>query len=532
MQRLSFIICSILFLTVFLPLQRPVLAQDFEVSLECTRKNAEVFNTLGFNDLKRLSQPGNPDTILQAKVDIVLNTPIIDNSISVNNDKVLQDPYLGKFIRVASWNINRGMSFERIKTLFKNPFKLFAETNLKNPEKAELLRAEAEILRASSIIVLNEVDIGMPRTQYKNVVEELAQSIGYNYAFGTEFLEVDPAYLSMEKSKWSEVTHLYPDGDYLVDASKYKGLHGNAILSQYPIINARIIRLPSYYDWFNAERDKVSELEKVRRSISKNIFVENILREIRVGSRIALIADIKIPDYDVPVTVVSVHLENRVEPKYRQKQMVALLSELKDVKNPLILAGDLNTTLVDGSPMTFKKEIMKKIKNPKFFARNFIVYSLPYNYIATPAVKLASVARKYEDPTVKSIPIISPNPEKGLFKAIAHFKFNDGYTFDFRGNEERVVGKSGALANSNERDLKGFVPTFIFKRPLIIGKYKLDWIFVKSFSKDHKDDNEPFKFAPHFGMTMFDLNYAFESPLSDHAPVKVDLPLEDPPKKI
>ena len=62
-----------------------------------------------------------------------------------------------------------------------------------------------------------------------------------------------------------------------------------------------------------------------------------------------------------------------------------------------------------------------------------------------------------------------------------------------------------------------------------VGKFKLDWIFVKPFALTEPDDDEqPHRFAPHFGRTLKSLNDALEDRISDHAPMMVDLPLGEP----
>ncbi|HWC19750.1 MAG TPA: hypothetical protein VG498_22245, partial [Terriglobales bacterium] len=101
---------------------------------------------------------------------------------------------------------------------------------------------------------------------------------------------------------------------------------------------------------------------------------------------------------------------------------------------------------------------------------------------------------------------------------------------DFRGDAElSVSGRGGTLGNSNERANKGFVTTFALPRTLgAKGKFKLDWIFVKGYLKKDEDTPESYRFAPTFARTMNELNEAFEEPLSDHAPISVDLPLSQP----
>jgi hypothetical protein len=139
--------------------------------------------------------------------------------------------------------------------------------------------------------------------------------------------------------------------------------------------------------------------------------------------------------------------------------------------------------------------------------------------------------RTQADPTVKSIPLVAPNPEAEFFDDLKDFRFADGNSFDFRGESERSIGaKDDTLANSNERGNKGFITTFEVERTIgFVGKFKLDWIFVKPPSlTDPNDKNQPHRFAPHFGRTLKELNEGPKDRISDHAPVMVDLPLDEP----
>ena len=85
-----------------------------------------------------------------------------------------------------------------------------------------------------------------------------------NYAYGVEFVEVDPIF-----ELNTEVVHL-PDRqadarlqqDLRIDRERYDGLHGNAILSRYPIRDARIFRLPVCHDWYASEVKEIAKLEK------------------------------------------------------------------------------------------------------------------------------------------------------------------------------------------------------------------------------------------------------------------------------
>jgi len=147
------------------------------------------------------------------------------------------------------------------------------------------------------------------------------------------------------------------------------------------------------------------------------------------------------------------------------------------------------------------------------------------------AIGTIGFGRRYADPTVRSIPLFSPNRARKFFTTLKKFRFADGNAFDFRGDELRSTNeKKKTLANSNERGGKGFITTYQVKRPFyILGKYKLDWIFIKPANlKDPTNRKESYQFAPHFGRTLTLINEATEDRLSDHRPMLVDLPLGEP----
>src|SRR4051812_9035146 len=77
---------------------------------------------------------------------------------------------------------------------------------------------------------------------------------------------------------------------------------------------------------------------------------------------------------------------------------------------------------------------------------------------------------------------------------------------------------------------KGFITTSEVERTIgFVGKFKLDWFFVKPPSlTDPYDTAQPHLFAPHFGRTVKDLNDAIKDRISDHSPMMVDLPLREP----
>ena len=68
-----------------------------------------------------------------------------------------------------------------------------------------------------------------------------------------------------------------------LDRDRYLGLERSAILSRYPILSARIVRLPAKYDWCHAELNALSDIDRVRRWAAQRIFDEEITRQIRRG---------------------------------------------------------------------------------------------------------------------------------------------------------------------------------------------------------------------------------------------------------
>jgi len=75
----------------------------------------------------------------------------------------------------------------------------------------------------------------------------------------------------------------------------------------------------------------------------------------------------------------------------------------------------------------------------------------------------------------------------------------DGKAIDFRGVPARTInGKSGTLADTNQRLSKGFAPSFATELTwgkVRVAKFRLDWIFVKSELENPRDEKGPYVFA-------------------------------------
>lgn len=490
---------------------------------------------LTFDEILKLSDTEEPASPLAAKLERLLTTPFVDNeaelaAIQPHRPAVEE---IGPVLRVASWNIARGINLDLIKLAFSDPDG-FMQTAL--PRGSLDARRQAQVmeqlrrLRDSDVVVLNEVDLGMKRTDYRDVARELAHALGMNYVFGVEFVEVD----RLEDLGIDQVQIDDPvlagelKQELQPDPARYLGLHGNAILSRYPIAGARIIRLPVCHDWYKAEKAAISALEKGKRLAANQVFLERIEREVRQGGRMAIVANLRIPDLPGGLaTVVNVHLENKCTPECRTRQMDALLSQIKEITHPVIMAGDLNTTGFDGTPTSIRREILMRLKNYEFWVTQALKWGTP---AALPLAALTPVKyfKNYLDPTSVHLPVVGSNKESILFRHIERFRFADQGAFDFRGETERNLhNRSRTLANSNQRAAKGFEPTFILKRDFggLVGRYKLDWFFVKPLMRQSSGNGMSYEFAPHFPVTMRELNGAVPDGVSDHAPITVDLPL-------
>ena len=480
---------------------------------------------------------------VEAKLNKLLTTPFVDNAY--RNAMPLpfsQSGQLGEFLRVAHWNIERGLEYKAIEAVFggEAEFIELLNANLKEfpvgSEKRHRALEQAAMLRVADVIILNEADLGMKRSQYRNVAADLAARLKMNYAFGVQFIELSPVHLSQKKetretadAQEKELAELIK-----VDPTRYKGLHGIAILSRFPLENVRLVPFKNQpYDWYQSEKDGASLLEKSKRKLADRVFLEKTLREVRRGGRTTLLADIA--DDRFPngrVTIAATHLENRTESKNRVLQLKELLAAIKDIPHPVIIAGDMNTTSSDLTPTSLQRELYKRFGKPQFWIRKGISYALGFGLIEDTVVDGFLFWRKQFDPTVRHIPFLMPNSERKFFSTLEAFRFSDGGAFDLRGDANRSYrNKEKTLANSNERGDKGFTSTFQVPRPIkFIGKHKLDWFFIKPFElKNPKDKKGSYRFAPHFGRTFAAVNESIPDRISDHHPMIVDLPLNDLP---
>ncbi|HYJ86701.1 MAG TPA: endonuclease/exonuclease/phosphatase family protein [Pyrinomonadaceae bacterium] len=495
---------------------------------------------LTYNELVKLYEQIIPSEELRIKVQKLLTTPFVNNEHSASGAISIKpkSAAIGRSLRIAQWNIERGIEYDALESALTDPEKLVSLLDhAKYPagsQKRSTVLEQAALLREADIIVLNEVDWGMKRTGYRNVVADLASALKMNYAFGTEFIEVDPIALGTEefrgvKDRDREVL----TAQITIDPSRYRGMHGTAILSRFPLMNVRLIPFRMQgHDWYVTEKKGVTQIEKGKRLASEVAFQEKVEREVRRGGRTMLLAEVESPA--IPAgrfTIVATHLESKTKPGNRVKQLQELLETIKPIRGPVVVAGDMNTSSRDSTPTSIKREIKKRLGSKKYWAEQGIRFLAGLSWPNSLLLAGANEYRKQADPTVRSIHFVASNPEAKFFDTLKKFRFSDGGAFDFRGDRQRSIGSGNSpLANSNQRGGKGFITTFEVERTIgFVGKYKLDWIFVKppGLTSPYAE-GQTYLMAPHFGRTLKELNDSFDERISDHDPLIVDLPLQEP----
>ncbi len=160
----------------------------------------------------------------------------------------------------------------------------------------------------ADLILLQEVDVGVRRTQYRDIASELARELRLNCVFGREFQELGAG------------------------ASGVPAYHGLATLSAWPLGHGRIIRFR-----------RQSGFWKPRWYIPRiGIF------QRRLGGRIALATDALVCGQRL--RVYNLHLESKGKDDLRLEQLREVLEDARECPEPtrVILAGDLNLVAAEG----------------------------------------------------------------------------------------------------------------------------------------------------------------------------------------
>jgi hypothetical protein len=257
-----------------------------------------------YPELVTLGEQETIDPALATKLHTLLTTPFVNNEAYFSGTKPLRPIVkgVGPALRVVEWNIERGVEFDKIKLLLtkQNDFisAVHGEAGSNtNAEKAkdQTLRSQMEVLQSADVLVLNEVDWGMKRSDYRAVVKDLADALRMNWAYGVEFVEVDPKVLGTQSfanvknpAERKELEDLFS-----ADRSRLLGLHGSAILSRYPLRDVKLVPFEyQAYDWYNGEK-KYGSIEAGKRKGASLVFGEEIVREVRRGGRTNLVVTIE-----------------------------------------------------------------------------------------------------------------------------------------------------------------------------------------------------------------------------------------------
>ncbi len=154
-------------------------AQD-GTGAEYTRNSQPAM--LSYQELVALGEE-TVDPTLDAKLHTLLTTPFINNEAYFNGVKPLRPDLkgMGPSLRFVEWNIERGIEFDKIKLALTDTQGFINEVHADaasstNAEKTkdEVLRAQLDVLQSADVLVLNEVDWGMKRSDYRAVVKDLA----------------------------------------------------------------------------------------------------------------------------------------------------------------------------------------------------------------------------------------------------------------------------------------------------------------------------------------------------------------------
>jgi len=230
---------------------------------------------------------------LQCRTSVELHEHPVYRDLAGDIRRVLETPQMGDFRRTeapakeryrsVAWNIERGTQLQG---------------------QLDALRNDV-YLRDADLLLLVETDVGMVRSGNVDVARTMARELGMCYAFV-------PCYLSLVKGSGVE-RHTPGENDL--------GLHGNAILSRYPLREVRGIGLENGID-------KIASREK------------------RLGRQTTIAAVVDFPGR--PVATASVHLCAQSSQRHRMLQMRSILDTMP-ADMPVVLGGDWNTSTYNSS---------------------------------------------------------------------------------------------------------------------------------------------------------------------------------------
>ena len=277
---------------------------------------------------------------LMALVTAVLMAAVPANlASSAENHKTLSNrPITGAFatagkqglsIRVVSWNIDRGDHVDRIiRTLRK---------------------------QRPSICLLQEVDLHDRRSRNHDIARRIAQTLSYNYAYGTAFEE-----LSQQ-----------------VDG--HPAFQGQATLAMAPIVESRVLRFARQSAFWRPHA----------------LIPDIALFQRRRGGRIALITELSLAGKRV--VVYNLHLESRSAGRIQFAQLQEVFDDLKHYPEatPALIGGDFNSKYFPARFLdTLEKAGFHSVFGEKVMRTHVIIGSLDWIFFRGPwSVQNAEIVR-------------------------------------------------------------------------------------------------------------------------------------------
>ena len=475
---------------------------------------------LSFREIERLTPAAQPaPEAVKAKVNTLFRSPFVVHRPSITRTPSLaNNTSLGPFIRVASWNVEKSLSVSQAAAALKSRdvfISNLSDKTKRSPERLTEALRQYERLVTADILFLQEMDLGVNRSGYAFAAKQLADALGMHLCYAAKQIELEPV--------------IHPPAD--LNKARYHGLFGLAVLSRFPIIHAECRQLKAQaYDWYAREMEEYDFTEAARRKGARWLFKANIQREIKYGGQMYFRVDVQAPGVrGERLALIHNHLEIKTNPHGRKAQLDEILSYIHDIPHPVIMAGDYNTALSDISPISTTRLLKRTATDPQTALSVGLRLFAVSNLVNLTRSSL-NILKNLHNPTALHIPILLPNPSKELFEAIEDYRFADGQSFDIRGDRDRSInGTTAPFGNSHERNAYAHTPTFRVPRPIgPIGKTRLDWIFVKPPTGQAAYS---YRFRPHFGETLTAFDLATKTDYSDHRPIVVDLPIEEPPLK-
>jgi endonuclease/exonuclease/phosphatase family metal-dependent hydrolase len=212
-----------------------------------------------------------------------------------------RSPWSRNYVRVVSWNIEQGQQFSGILDFLRS--------------------ADADL------ILLQEVDLNVRRTQHRDVASELARSLRLNHVFGKEFEELGAG------------------------SNGRPAHHGLATLSPWPLSSGRIIRFQRQSDFWKPHW-YVPQAEVFQR---------------RLGGRIALTTETLIDSHRF--VTYNLHLESRGKDVRRLHQLGEALEDARQyTESSLVIVGgdfNLNAGLGNAAALLHRSGFRDAVRQPE-----------------------------------------------------------------------------------------------------------------------------------------------------------------------